>query len=137
MNQNNLNRLAVWLALGAGVLDFGTGHGLLYAPEFTLRLMRVAPLSTEALIYLRMIGAFVSAVGFSYLWALLRWKISGDATLLRSTLELTIWFRLAVAGYSSLAIARGWLSPLWLSVPAADFFLAAAQTWLLRRGVFR
>lgn len=137
MNQANFNRLAVWLALGAGVLDFTTGHGLLYTPEFTLRLMRVAPLSAEALIYLRMIGAFVSAVGFSYLWALLRWKISGDSTLLRSTLELTIWFRLAVASYSSFAIARGWLSSLWLSVPATDFVLAAAQTWLLRRGVFK
>ena len=137
MNQVNLNRLAVWLALGAGLLDFGTGHGLLYAPEFTLRLMRVAPLSAEALIYLRFVGAFVSAVGFSYLWALMRWKMSGDATLLRSTLELTIWFRVVAGAYSSVAIARGWLSPFWFSVPAADFFLAAAQTWLLRRGVFR
>ena len=61
MNKDNLNRFTVGLALGAGVLDFTTGHGLLYAPDFTLRLMRVAPLSSEALIYLRMIGAFVSA----------------------------------------------------------------------------
>ena len=133
MNQLQLERFARRLALVSGALDFCTGLALVFAPALLLRLMGVPGTGEEATVYLRFIGMFVWAVGFSYLWALGR----GEAALLRSTLELTVWFRLAVGGYSSFAIARGWLSPLWLSVPAADFAFAFAQIWLLRRGVFR
>lgn len=125
MNQPQLERVARRLALVSGALDFCTGLGVVFAPALLLRLMGVPGASEEATVYLRFIGTFV--------WALGR----GEAALLRSTLELTVWFRLAVGGYSSFAIARGWLSPLWLSVPAADFAFAFAQIWLLRRGVFR
>ena len=125
MNQPQLERFARRLALVSGALDFCTGLGLVFAPALFLRLMGVPGAGEEATVHLRFIGTFV--------WALGR----GEAALLRSTLELTVWFRLAVGGYSSFAIARGWLSPLWLSVPAADFAFAFAQIWLLRRGVFR
>ena len=133
MNQIQLERFARGLALVSGGLDFCTGFGLVFAPALLLRLMDVPATGEEATVYLRFIGTFVWAVGFSYLWALAR----RERALLRTTLELTVWFRLAVGGYSSFAIAHGWLSPLWLSVPAADFAFAAAQIWLLRRGVFR
>ena len=133
MTKNKLEQLAVWLALGAGGLDCCTGLGLVFAPALALRLMGAAPIGTEALVYLRWIGAFVGAVGFSYLWSL--WR--SEVALLRAARELTIWFRLAAGGYSAWAVATGTLPLIWVSVPVTDFALAAAQTWLLRRGIFR
>jgi len=133
MTKNKLEQLAVWLALGAGSLDFCTGLGLVFAPALALKLMGAAPIGAEALVYLRWIGAFVWAVGFSYLWPL--WR--SDIALLRAALELTVWFRLAAGGYSAWAVATGALPLIWISVPAADFALAAVQMWLLRRGIFR
>lgn len=133
MTKNKVEQLAVWLALGAGGLDFCTGIWLVFWPEGLLRLMLVPAPGAEAAIYLRWVGAFVTAVGFSYLWALGR----RDVSLLRHTLELTIWFRLAAGAYSAWAITVGQLPLLWISVPVTDFFLAGAQTWMLRRGVFK
>ena len=133
MKKNQLEKIAVGLALGAGSLDFCTGLGLVLAPALALKLMGAASLGAEAVVYLRWIGAFVTAVGFSYLWSL--WR--SDVALLRAVLELTIWFRLAAGGYSAWAMATGALPLSWVSVPATDFALVAAQVWLLRRGVFR
>ena len=133
MTTNKLERLAVWLALAAGALDLGTGLGLVVAPKLVLGLMWAAVPGPEALLYLRWVGAFVAAVGFSYLWALGR----RDVALLRHTLELTIWFRVAAGAFSLWAVVTGRLSPAWTNVPVTDFALAAGQAWLLRRGVFR
>ena len=133
MTRNNLEKYACWLALGAGALDFGTGLGLVFAPALLLQLMGAGAVGPEAAIYLRWIGAFVAAVGFSYLWAL--WR--SDVARLRYTLELTVWFRLAAGAYSAWAVATGTLPVAWISVPVTDFALAGAQVWLLRRGVFR
>ena len=133
MTKNKLEQIAVWLALGAGGLDFCTGLGLVAAPALALKLMGAAPIGAEAIVYLRWIGAFVAAVGFSYLWPLWRREVA----LLRAALELTVWFRLAAGGYSAWAVATGALPLIWISVPLTDFALAAAQTWFLRRGAFR
>ena len=133
MTKNKMEKIAVWLALGAGGLDFCTGLGLVFAPALALKLMGATPLGMEALVYLRWIGAFVAAVGFSYLWSL--WR--SNVALLRAALELSIWFRLAAGGYSAWAVATGALPLSWISVPVTDFGLAAAQVWLLWRGVFR
>jgi uncharacterized protein YjeT (DUF2065 family) len=133
MNPKNLDQLAGWLALAAGALDFCTGLGLVVAPALLLRLMGMGETFGD-MVYLRFVGAFVWAVGFSYLWALRRRQLTGDATLLRATLEITIIFRLAAGSFAAWAILRGWLMPAWASVPATDFFLAATQGWLLRRG---
>ncbi|MBX3737410.1 MAG: hypothetical protein KF715_12005 [Candidatus Didemnitutus sp.] len=132
MTKNKLELIATLLALGAGALDFGTGLGLVFLPDLMLKLMGAATLAAEPTIYLRWVGAFVAAVGFSYLWAL--WR--RDVARLRHVLELTIFFRLAAGAYSAWAIASGALPIAWLSVPLTDFFLAAAQAWLVRRGVF-
>jgi len=133
MTKNKIDQLAVWLALGAGALDFCTGLGLVFAPAVMLRLMGVKEVYGD-LVYLRFVGAFVGAVGASYLWALRRRLDSGDATLLRSTLEITIIFRLAAGSFSAWALLQGWLVSAWASVPATDFALAIAQGWLLSRG---
>lgn len=132
MTKNKLEFLATLLALGAGALDAGSGLALVFAPQLMLRAMGAAALAPEPTLYLRWVGAFVFAVGFSYLWAL--WR--RDVTLLRHVLELTIFFRLAAGLYSAWAIANGALSLAWISVPLTDFALAAVQTWLVRRGVF-
>lgn len=135
MTLKKLNQLAGWLALGAGLLDFSTGLGLSLQPARMLRLMGMKDVFGD-LVYLRFVGAFVFAVGFSYLWALRRRRLSGDSTLLRATLEITIIFRLAAGSFGAWAILRGWLVPAWASVPLTDFALAAAQGWLLRQGAY-
>jgi hypothetical protein len=132
MKPKPLEKTACGLALGAGALDFFTGLGLVFLPALTLRLMGIAPVGAEAESHLRFTGVFVGLVGFSYLWGLVR----GAATL-RVVLGLTVWFRLAVGIFSTWAIATGRLAPAWSSVPATDLLLAAAQTWLLQRGVFQ
>lgn len=133
MTKNKLELLATLLALGAGLLDVGSGLALVFAPQLMLKLMGAGTLAAEPTIYLRWVGAFVVAVGFSYLWALWRREVA----LLRHVLELTVFFRLAAGLYSAWAVATGALPLAWISVPLADFALAAAQTWLVRRGVFR
>lgn len=133
MNPKRIDQLALWLATGAGALDFSTGLGLIAAPQAMLGLMGVKHFFGD-LIYLRFVGAFVFAVGASYLWALARRKASGDPALLRATLEITIIFRLAAGVFTAWAILDGWLAPAWASVPVTDFLLAATQGWLLRQG---
>ncbi len=132
MNQPRHETIARRLALGAGLLDFSTGLGLVFLPALTLRLMGVTPPGEAAETYLRFLGVFVGLVGFSYLWAL--WR--GPAAL-RLVFALTLFFRLAVGCFCAWALATGRLEPAWASVPATDFALAAAQAWLLRRGVFQ
>lgn len=117
------------LALVAGSLDFCTGLGLVLFPRSILPLMRVASPEGEALVYLRFVGAFVAAVGACYLWTLVR----GGQDRLRTTLELTIIFRLSAGAFSATAIGLGWLSSAWVSVPATDFVLVGLQLWLVNK----
>jgi len=122
-------RLARWLLLGAGTMDAATGLGLSLAPAATLALMGVVPPDGDALVFLRWVGAFVGAVGATYLWGWLHAR-----RLLRPVLELTMIFRLAAGVFSAVAIARGWLTPAWLSVPVTDLALVGAQVVLLAKG---
>lgn len=133
MTKNKLELGAVWLACVAGLADFPVGLVLVVKPEVVLGLLGMAVPGAEAQIFLRWVGAFVAAVGFSYLWALGR----RDVSLLRHALELTISFRVATGLFTGWAVATGRLGAAWLSVTVVDLALAAAQTWLLRRGVFR
>jgi len=118
------------LALGAGAMDLGTGLGLVFAPGLALSFMGVAAPGTDALVFLRWVGAFVGAVGASYLLAWLR----GGTGRLRAVLEFTITFRLAAGGFSAAAIALGWLPLAWVSVPITDLALVVVQLGLLRKG---
>lgn len=124
--------LARLLCIFAGAMDTLAGLGLMLIPTIVLPLMWVTVPGAEALIFLRFVGAFVAAVGCTYLWAL-----AAPAGRLRVVLGATIFFRLAAGGYSLSAIALGHLSPWWLSVPVTDFGLVLAQTLLLRRGAGR
>jgi len=128
----NATRLARWLLLGAGAMDFATGLGLVFAPAIALALMGVTVPAGEALVFLHWVGAFVAAVGATCLWGALQWR-----RLLRPVLEATVFFRFAAGAFSAAAVARGWLAPAWVSVPATDLVLVALQVWLLARGAGR
>ncbi len=118
-----------WLAGLAGAMDAATGVGLVAAPAPVLAAMGVATPGPEALTYLRWVGAFVGAVGASYLLALGR----GGAERLREVFASTILFRAAAGGYATWAVATGALEPRWLTVGATDGALVVAQAWLLWR----
>ncbi|MFI5337649.1 MAG: hypothetical protein ACHQ5A_12750 [Opitutales bacterium] len=122
----NAPKIATHLALVAGGMDFLTGLGLGFAPEFTLRLMLVPPPEPAALPYLRFVGAFVGAVGAAYLWAL------GAPARLRTTLAVLVFPCAAAAGFTGLAVSLGALPAPWLSVTVTDLTLVAMQLWLLR-----
>jgi hypothetical protein len=137
--KTNTVTLARWLAVGAGGMDLVTGLGLVFAPTLVLRWMGVADgsdptgssgLQGDGLVFLRWVGAFVAAVGVSYLLAVER----GGRDRLRSVMEFTIAFRLAAGCFSAAAVGLGWLSVAWVSVPAADLSLVGVQVWLLCRG---
>ena len=121
--------LARWLAVGAGAMDLLTGLGLVLVPARVLPLMRVDVPAGDGLVFLRWVGAFVGAVGASYLLAVVR----GGADRLRGVLEFTIPFRLAAGCFSGVAVGLGWLPAMWVSVAVTDLALVGVQVWLLGR----
>ena len=128
--KTNTVTLARWLATGAGAMDFLTGLGLVFAPALVLPLMRVAMPAGDGLVFLRWVGAFVGAVGASYLLTV----VLGGSVRLRAVMEFTIPFRLAAGGFSGAAVLLGWLPAMWASVPVTDLALVGVQVWLLKRG---
>jgi hypothetical protein len=84
----------------------------------------------EALVMVRLVGAFVAAVGTSYLWALAR----GGGARLRAVLEVTLLARAAAGSFCVVAVAAGELAPAWLIVAATDLGCVGLQAWILRRG---
>lgn len=131
MTNDPLHRMAWWLAAGAGSMDLATGVALVAMPAVTLSLMQVEAVQGAELVYLRWIGAFVAAVWASYVFAL----VIGGRARLRAVLEFTLLVRLAVGLFTAIALGRGWLGMAWVSVPVTDLTLAAAQIWLLAKGV--
>ncbi|HLP06850.1 MAG TPA: hypothetical protein VK178_01700 [Opitutaceae bacterium] len=122
---------AAYTAL-AGGMDAVTGPWLVFAPASALAAMGVE--AEDDTLFVSWVGAFVGAVGWSYLWALWRWWKLGDTAFLRSVWRVTILFRLAAGSYCAAQIALDLLDPAWFTVPLADFLLAGVQIWLLRAG---
>ncbi|MCU0792793.1 MAG: hypothetical protein MUE42_08095, partial [Opitutaceae bacterium] len=114
-------RLATLLAGVAGAMDAATGLGLVLLPGFTLRMMGVAAPTGDALVFLRWVGAFVGAVGASYLIALIR----GGTMRLREVFVFTLVFRVAAGGYAAWAVASGALDWRWITVALTDGALVA------------
>lgn len=128
----NATRLGIWLAVGAGAMDLGTGLGLVMMPAWTLARMGVPVPGDEALLFVRFVGAFVGAVGASYLWAAAR-----PRERLRGMLALTVWMRAAAGAFTAWAVLSGALAGGWLAVTATDWGLVVAQVWLLAKGAGR
>lgn len=115
----------------AGSCDAATGALLLAAPATVYSLLGLSPLPTPA-VYASFVGAFVLAVGLTYLYPFLlaktervrRWEV---------VFETTAISRLAVASFLTVAILAGAMDPLWSLVLFTDLSLALFQLVYLRR----
>ncbi len=125
-------RLAALYTAIAGGLDAVIGPWLVFAPASALAVLGVEP--EDDTLFVSWMGAFVAAVGWSYLWALQRWLKHGDTNFLRAVWRVTILFRLAAGGFCAAQITADLLDPAWASVPLADCLFAGTQIWLLRAG---
>ncbi|MFT3830540.1 MAG: hypothetical protein QM691_12635 [Opitutaceae bacterium] len=123
-------QLAIAYTALAGGMDAVTGPWLVFAPASALATMGVE--AEDDTLFVSWVGAFVAAVGWSYLWALWRWLKHGDTAFLRSVWRVTILFRLAAGTYCAAQIAMDLLDPAWFTVPLTDFLLAGIQIGLLR-----
>ena len=115
----------------AGTCDAATGALLLAAPATVYSLLGLSPLPTPA-VYASFVGAFVFAVGLTYLYPFLfaqkerqrRWEVVFESTAIS---------RLAVASFLAVTILAGAMDPLWSLVLFTDLSLALFQIFYLRR----
>ena len=114
-------------AVAVGLCDAATGLALVAAPLWTLRQMGIAAMPAEP-VYLRWIGAFVLAVGLSYLYP---FRLRGGGSVRLGERIATVF------EITTLARTAGLLELAWLGVPLFDAAVAAAQIVLLRRGGLR
>ncbi|MFZ0743219.1 MAG: hypothetical protein WAM85_02380 [Terracidiphilus sp.] len=117
----------------AGVSDTSTGALLMAAPVLTLSLMGLhAP--ADAAPFLSFIGAFVLAVGLSYLYGGLLIGRAGNSSRLEAVWLLTAIIRSAVAVFVLTAVLEGALQAGWLAIAAFDAACVLVQAVGLRKG---
>lgn len=135
---SRLPRGIAGFAVAAGVGDAATGLALVLAPLWTLRRMGIANLPAEP-VFVRWIGAFVLAVGLSYLYPfLLRGGGEGRLrTRLATVFEVTALARSLIALVAGSAVAAGELEVAWIGVPLFDFAVVVVQILLLRHSGLR
>jgi hypothetical protein len=119
--------LRFWSA-AVGAMDTVTGLLLVVSPETVLRLLKIEPPATEALVFLSWIGVFVMAVGLSYGLALGR-RGRGEAVWI-----FTALVRILVAMFLTFRILDGSLAKAWFAVAFADAAVALVQGFILRAG---
>lgn len=122
-----------WLpiyCLAAGSADAATGLLLLAAPGFVFARLGLEPLPAPP-VYASFVGAFVLAVGLSYLYPLAL-GAAGLAARWRQLFETTAISRLAVAAFLAFAIPGGGLGAAWGLVLATDLGLAVFQLYRLK-----
>ncbi len=127
-------QLAATYTAVAGGIDALVGPWLVFAPASALAAMGAEPEFGEDLLFVSFVGAFVGAVGWSYLWALWRWLRRGDTVFLRAVWRVTILLRLAAGSFVVSQLALDNLDLGWFGVPLADFLFASIQFVLLRAG---
>jgi hypothetical protein len=116
-------------------MDAVTGTMLVFAPACTLKLMLIEQAPTEP-VYMRFIGAFVMAVGFSYLLPLFESAAARRDARVCGVLETTMIIRLTIGSFVAASVVSDGLDTAWLSVGISDLVLGSAQVFLLQRGVF-
>lgn len=121
----NKPKILKWWSVGAGGMDAVTGLLLITAPATVLRLLEIAPLSAEALIFLSWVGVFVLAVGLSYGIALTG-RARGEAVWMFTGLV-----RIMVTVFLSFRVISGAMDPAWLLVAASDGLVAVGQGAIL------
>jgi hypothetical protein len=117
----------------AGVSDASTGVLLIAAPLFTIRMMGMT-VPRDAAPFLSFIGAFVLAVGLSYLYGALLIHRAGGAPRLEAVWLLTAIIRSSVAIFVLAAVIAGTLSAGWLTIAVFDGICVLIQARGLRRG---
>lgn len=122
--------------LVAGVSDASTGALLIAAPLFTVRMMGVS-VPPDATPFLSFIGAFVLAVGLSYLYGALLIRRTSGVQRLETVWLLTAIIRGSVAIFVLAAVLNGSLSPGWFTIAVFDGICVLIQARGLRRGWLR
>jgi hypothetical protein len=117
----------------AGVSDTSTGVLLIAAPVFTIRMMGLS-VPYDATPFLSLIGAFVLAVGISYLYGALLVRRTSGVPRLEAVWLLTAIIRSSVAIFVLAAELNGTLAPGWLSIAVFDGICVLIQARGLRRG---
>ncbi len=117
----------------AGVSDTFTGMLLIAAPIFTIRMMGLS-VPYDAIPFLSFIGAFVLAVGLSYLYGALLVRRSSGVPRLEAVWLLTAIIRSSVAIFVLAAVVNGTLAPGWLTIAIFDGICVLIQARGLRRG---
>lgn len=124
----NKREIIKWWSMGAGGMDAVTGLLLIVAPAMVLRLLGIAPLVAEALIFLNWVGVFVLAAGLSYGLALTG-RARGEAVWMFTGLV-----RILVAIFLSIRVITGAMETAWLLVAVSDGLVAAGQGVILLAG---
>ncbi|MDE3188013.1 MAG: hypothetical protein KGM96_10895 [Acidobacteriota bacterium] len=119
--------------LAAGVSDSLTGAFLIVEPALTLRLLGLH-VPADALPFLSFIGAFVFAVGLSYLYGATLVYRAGCASRLEAVWIVTAIVRCSVAAFILARVASGVLEPGWLTIAFFDGACVLIQAAGLRQG---
>jgi hypothetical protein len=127
---NRIGFLKLWSVMVGG-MDAVTGLLLILIPSMVLRLLGVAPPSTDALLFLSWIGVFVMAVGLSYAMAL------GNRCRGETVWAFTAMVRIMVAAFIVSRIVGGSMPPQWVLVAVSDGVVGIAQLVLIRAGWWR
>ena len=131
MNKNHV--ITLWVAGLAGAMDSLSGLMLVFFPGLSLGLMGVPQAYTDW-IFVSFVGAFVFAVGVTYLYGLWSVRVGEAWAEVRTIWKMTAWIRSVVSLFTAISILAGFLSPHWLTVPVTDGLLAAFQFyWLVAR----
>jgi hypothetical protein len=117
----------------AGLSDASTGALLIAAPVFTIRLMGIS-VPYDAAPFLSFIGAFVLAVGISYLYGALLIHRRGGIPRLEAVWLLTAIIRSSVAIFILAAVLTGTLAFGWITIALFDGACVLIQARGLRRG---
>jgi hypothetical protein len=121
-----------WWSAGVGAMDACTGLLLIFAPEFTLKLMKLS-VPADVLPYQSWIGAFVLSTGLTYAWAIRQPANDRDRGAREAIWKMTALVRSVIAILLAAKILTGGLSAGWATVAATDAMVALVQWVALRR----
>jgi len=100
----------------------------------TLAAARAQTYGSEALVFIRFIGAFVFSIGCLYLFALVPAIAANTWGWMSGVFAVTAWVRAVICVFTTTAIIFGGLSLAWWSVPVSDGLLAVIQVWVIWKG---
>ena len=124
---NKVKFLRSWSVV-MGSMDVVTGLLLVFVPALVLRMLKIDPMSPDALVFLSWIGVFVMAVGLSYGMALAG-RTRGETVWI-----LTALVRILVALFLLVRILDGTMIKTWALVGASDGIVGVLQIVILRAG---